>query len=96
MAKLEVVITEDGLGYYLSQGDKETGEAVDWGDVIEFEGKRYIGEVSEDGEDVTLSEVVALPAGSYEAVAEGDDEDDDDDEEAETEDEEETDDVIIK
>ena len=65
---LQVVITEDGTGYYLSQGDDETEESVEWGVPLEFNGVSYLADCSEDGEDVTLSKVVDMPEDSFEVV----------------------------
>lgn len=81
MAKLQVVITSDGEGYYLAhENGNETEESVPWGDVLEFEGTLYRADVSEDGDDVSLFKVTACPENSYEAVSEDEDDDEDDDE----------------
>lgn len=91
---INVVITADGEGYYLSNATSETDEAVAWGEMIEFDGKLYVANVDESGENVTLYELKECAAGSYEAVAEEDgdeeeeeieDADEDEDEEAEVE-----------
>lgn len=79
MAKLQVVITTDGEGWYLAdESGNETEESVPWGDVLEFQGTLYRADVSEDGDDVSLFKVTALPENAYEAVSEDDSEDDED------------------
>ncbi len=78
MAQLQVVITSDGEGYYLSDGENETDESVSWGDVLEFQGTLYRADVDESGDDVSLFKVTALPESAYEAVSEDDDDEDDD------------------
>lgn len=82
MAKLEVVITADGEGWYLSDGENETGESVSWGDVLEFNGVLYRADVSDDGDDVSLFKVIAMSESEYEAVSEPDDDDDSDEDES--------------
>ena len=72
---LQVVITEDGEGYYLSQGDDETEESVEWGQPLEFNGVSYLADCSEDGEDVSLSKVIELSDDAFEVVSEGGDDD---------------------
>lgn len=84
MAKLEVVITSDGEGWYLSDGENETDESVPWGDVLEFNGTLYRADVSENGDDVSLFKVIAVADSAFEVVSE----DDSDDDDAESEDEE--------
>lgn len=71
MPKLEVVITEDGTGYYLSDGNEECDESVEWGVPIEFKGEFYLADVDDSGDEVTLSKVVELDEGDYEVVSEG-------------------------
>lgn len=73
---LQVVITEDGTGYYLSQGDEETEHSVDWGMPLEFNGVSYLADCSENGQDVSLSKVIDMPEDSFEVVSEGDDDED--------------------
>lgn len=86
MAKLEVVIVEDGEAYYLSDGSgEETGECVGWGEVLEFNGERYVADCDEDGDTITLAKLVDMPAGAYEAVSEDSDEEETESEEVETE-----------
>jgi len=69
---LQVVITEDGSGYYLSQGGDESDESTDWGTPIEFNGVSYLADVDETGDVVSLAKVVELPDDSFEVVSEGD------------------------
>lgn len=76
---LEVVITSDGEGWYLSDGENETEESVPWGDVLEFNGTLYRADVSEDGDDVSLFKVSAMPDSAYEVVSESDEDDDSED-----------------
>lgn len=83
MAKLEVVITSDGEGWYLSDGENETEESVPWGDVLEFQGTLYRADVDESGDDVSLFKVSALPESAYEVVSEDDGDDDSEDEDEE-------------
>jgi hypothetical protein len=69
---LEVVITEDGGGYYLSDGNDECDESAEWGVPIEFKGVSYLADVDESGEHVTLAKVIDIAEGSFEVVSEGD------------------------
>lgn len=90
MAKLEVVITSDGEGWYLSDGDEnETEESAPWGDVLEFKGTLYRADVDESGNDVSLFKVTALSDNAYEVVSELE-EDEESEEESEEEEEVET------
>lgn len=77
MADLKLIVTDDGEGYYLTDGNAES-EAADWSVAIEFEGIRYLGET--DGENATLSIVTALGANQYDCEEEGDDEEEDEEE----------------
>lgn len=73
---LQVVITEDGSGYYLSDGETETEESVEWGQPLEFDGVSYLADCSENGEDVTLAKVIDMSEDSFEVVSEGEDDGD--------------------
>lgn len=77
---LTLVVTTDGEGYYLTDGENES-ESAEWSAPVEFDGKRYLGET--DGENTTLSIVTECAEGSYDEAEEADDE------EGEEEDEEE-------
>jgi hypothetical protein len=77
---LQVVITEDGQGYYLSDGETETEESVDWGTPLDFNGVSYLADVDETGDVVTLAKIVELPDSAFEVVSEGDDSEDEDEE----------------
>lgn len=76
MADLKLVVTTDGEGYYISDGDEES-DAADWSVPVEFRGVRYLGET--DGETATLSIVTAVAMDEYETEEEGDDEDEEED-----------------
>lgn len=79
MAKLQVVITTNGEGWYLAdESGNETEESVPWGDVLEFDGTLYRADVDESGDDVSLFKVIAMPESAYETVSEDDSEDDSD------------------
>lgn len=81
MAKLTLIVTEDGEGYYLSDGTDES-EAADWVEPVEFQGTRYLGEVDDEGENVTLSKLTPV---NCEVEAELDGENEDEEEAVETE-----------
>ncbi len=72
---LQVVITEDGTGYFLSQGDEETEESVEWGTPLEFNGVSYLADVDESGDVVSLSKVVEMDDSAFEVISEGEDDD---------------------
>jgi len=78
MAKLQIVITEDGEGYYIANEDgSEESDACDWGLPVEFNGQNYVA-CSEDGETVRLFKCSEVGAGDFEAVSEDPDSDEDD------------------
>ena len=77
MAKLEVVIVEDGSGYYLSDGENETEHSVDWGMPLEFNGTSYLADVDDSGDVVTLAKVIEMDEDDFDVVSESDDDDDD-------------------
>ena len=84
--KLEVVITEDRQGYYLSAGENETQDSAEWGMPIEFDGKRYLADV-DDGGQVNLFLLTPLMIHDFEITEESSDGDEDEEDGEEDEDE---------
>lgn len=70
MAKLTIVATVDGEGYYVTDGETES-DSADWGVPVDFNEVRYFGET--DGDEATLSIITEMAEGSYDAEDEDDD-----------------------
>lgn len=71
MADIKGIVTADGEGYFVTDGESES-DAADWGVPVDFNDARYLGET--DGDVATLSRVTVIPAAEWE------DEEDEDDE----------------
>ena len=86
--KLEVVITEDRQGYYLSAGENETQDSAEWGMPIEFDGKRYLADVDDEGQvDLFLLTPLLMSHNDFEITEESSDGDEDEEDGEEDEDE---------